>query len=98
MKRRRFLRVSVLSTVAAAALPRILLKAAPISHTNMPPVAAQDPMMPLFATGDQLAGGGLENFNDASFTEIIEDIRLHHMPIDWSGSRDLTDSEGGDSS
>lgn len=97
MKRRRFLRVSLLSTVAAAALPRILLKAAPISPTNLPPAAAQDPMMPLFATGDQLAGGGLDNFNEASFTEIIEDIRLHRMPIDWSGSNNFMDTEGEDS-
>lgn len=95
MKRRRFLRVSLLSTVAAATLPRMLLKAAPVPPVNLP-AAAEGPMMPLFATGDQLAGGGLDNFNDASFLEMSEDIRLHRMPIDWSGSRNFMDTEGGD--
>lgn len=95
MKRRRFLRVSLLSTVAAATLPRILLKAAPIPPGHLPPTAVQDPFMPLFATGDQLAGAGLDTFNEASFTEITEDILTHRMPIDWSGRRNDMDPEGG---
>ena len=96
MKRRRFLRVSLLSTVAAATLPRILLKAAPMPPGPPPPVAVQDPLMPLFATGDQLAGAGLDTFNDASFAEITEDILMHRMPVDWSGRRNYMDPDGGE--
>ncbi len=96
MKRRRFLRVSLLSTVAAATLPRILLKAAPMPPGNLPPAAVQDSLMPLFATGDQLAGTGLDTFNEASFSEITEDILMHRMPIDWSGRRNYMGSEGGE--
>ena len=95
MKRRRFLKVSLLSSVAAAALPRILLRAVPLPPGNLPAAAVQDHLMPLFATGDQLAGAGLDNFNDASFAEMSADILAHRMPIDWDGNRNVLDAGRG---
>ena len=96
MKRRRFIKVSLLSSIAAATLPRILLRAAPLPPGNLPAAAIQDHLMPLFATGDQLAGAGLDNFNDASFEEMSADILAHRMPTDWGGDPNALDADGGE--
>ena len=96
MKRRDFLRLSLISTAVAGLLPRVFLKARPLAVAVPHLPVEPEPFLPLQGFGNDLAGGGLEHYNDASFGEMNQDILRFRMPAHWTESRLTEFSESGE--
>ena len=96
MKRRDFLKLSLVSTAVAGLLPRVFLKARPFKAASMPLPAEPDPFLPLQGFGNDLAGSGLEHYNNASFSEMNRDILRHRLPAGWTESRLARVAESGE--
>ncbi len=96
MKRSDFLKLSLISTAVAGLLPRVFLKARPFKAAAMPLPIEPEPFLPLQGFGNDLAGSGLEHYNDASFSEMNQDILRHRMPAHWTESRLAEAAESGE--
>ena len=89
MKRIEFLRLSALSTAAAALLRPLGLLSAKTPIAPHPPAPPTPLDLPLFDAGTGLAAPEFDTYNQATFEQMAADIARHRFaqsapePRDW---------------